>query len=95
MAEYIDREALLEDLKTSVVFSGRPGIVSNELRGINKVINRIKAAPIVDVVAVVRCKDCIFKMPFGNMGEPQPKICMMHNKAVSDYHFCSDGLEDK
>lgn len=49
MAEYIDRELLLNDLETSIVVSGRPNVVPSELRGVHKVIDRIKAAPTVDV----------------------------------------------
>ena len=58
MVEYINRELLLNDLETSIVVSGRPEIVPSEFRGINKVVDRIKAMPTEDVVPVVRCKDC-------------------------------------
>ena len=60
MVEYINRELLLNDLETSIVVSGRPEIVPSEFRGINKVVDRIKAMPTEDVVPVVRCKDCIY-----------------------------------
>lgn len=58
MPEYINRELLLNDLETSIVVSGRNDIAPLELRGVHKVINRIKAMPTEDVVPVVRCKDC-------------------------------------
>lgn len=58
MAEYIDRELLLNDLETSIVVSGRPEVAPLELRGVHKVINRIKAMPTEDVVPVVRCSQC-------------------------------------
>lgn len=58
MAEYINRELLLKDLETSIVVSGRNDVAPLELRGVHKVINRIKAMPTEDVVPVVRCKDC-------------------------------------
>lgn len=58
MAEYIDRELLLNDLETSIVVSGRNDVVPLELRGVHKVIDRIKSMPTEDVVPVVRCKDC-------------------------------------
>lgn len=60
MAEYIEREALLKDISESVVFTVRGDKPSLEIRGANKVINRIKSAPTADVVEVVRCKDCTF-----------------------------------
>lgn len=54
--ELISRSALLKDISESVVFTVRPDMPSAELRGANKIIDRIKAAPAVEVV---RCKDCI------------------------------------
>ena len=52
MAEYIDREAVLSDAYETVVFSTRNGATSTEVRGANKVIDRIKSAPTADVVEV-------------------------------------------
>lgn len=49
---HIDRDKLLKDISESVVFSGRSGIPSAEVRGANKVIDRIKAAPAADVAEV-------------------------------------------
>ena len=53
MAEYIEREALLKDISESVVFTVKEGQPSLEIRGANKITDRIKAAPIADVVEVV------------------------------------------
>ena len=52
--EYIEREALLEDIGETVLFSVRGGaeLPTPEMRGYNKVINRIKSAPTADVVEV-------------------------------------------
>ena len=58
MPKYIDREALLEDIGSSVRFTVRDGVPSAEVRGANKIVDRIKCAPAADVVAVVRCRDC-------------------------------------
>lgn len=41
----ICKEDLLKDIEETVVFSVREGTVSAEMRGANKVIDRIKAAP--------------------------------------------------
>lgn len=57
MADLIDRAALLADIDEAVVFSGRNG-QSAEMRGANKIIDRIKAASAVDAVPVVRCGNC-------------------------------------
>lgn len=53
MAEYIEREALLKDISESVVFSVRKEQPLLEIRGANKITDRIKAAPAADVVEVV------------------------------------------
>ncbi|MBR5544879.1 MAG: hypothetical protein IKU66_05335 [Clostridia bacterium] len=58
MADYINRELLLKDLETSIVVSGRTDVAPLELRGVHKVIDRIKAMPTEDVVPVVRCSQC-------------------------------------
>ena len=60
MAEYIEREALMKDIGETVLFSVRGGakLPTPEMRGANKVKDRIKSAPAADVVEVVRCKDC-------------------------------------
>ena len=57
MADLIDRAALFADIDETVVYSGR--ISTNaEMRGANKIVDRIKAAKAVDAVKVVRCKEC-------------------------------------
>lgn len=57
MDELIYRDALLADIAASVVFSGSNSR-NAEIRGANKIIARIKAAPTIDAVEVVRCRDC-------------------------------------
>ena len=54
MAEYIEREALLKDIGETVLFSvrGDAELPTPEMRGANKVKDRIKAAPAADVVEV-------------------------------------------
>lgn len=52
MAEYISREALLQDIEDSVRFTAKTGTISPEIRGANKVIDRIKCAPVADVAPV-------------------------------------------
>lgn len=48
MADLIDRQALLQDIEESVVFSVREGVPSAEMRGAHKITDRIKAAPAID-----------------------------------------------
>lgn len=62
---YIELETLMKDIQDNVIFTVRDGVElpTAEMRGANKVIDRIKSQPIisisdVDAVQVVRCKDC-------------------------------------
>ena len=59
MAEYIDREALLSILKHSGLYYGDTYIRKDG------VIRLIENRPTDDVVAVVRCRDCVYR------GKPQ------------------------
>lgn len=49
---YIDREKLLEDISSAVVFTVRPDRPSAELRGANKIMDRIMVASVADVEEV-------------------------------------------
>ena len=61
MAEYIDREKLLQDIEQSVVFSARTGTVSAEMRGARKVVERIRRAPAILIGIDTGCSvdDCV------------------------------------
>ena len=76
MAEYIEREALLEDIQAAVENEGMGSMVAGALK------RYVKRAPAADVVSVVRCKDCkYFRLndenvsycsnPFG-LDDPEP-----------------------
>ena len=76
MTEYIEREALLEDLQAAVENGGMGGMVASALK------RYVKRAPAADVVEVVRCQDCeYFRLndenvpyclnPFG-LDDPEP-----------------------
>lgn len=54
MAEYIERGALIADIGETVIFTVREGatLPNAEMRGANKVIDRIKSASAADVVEV-------------------------------------------
>lgn len=58
MAEYINKNALLADIDETVIFTVRGGakLPTAEMRGANKVIDRIKSAPTADVVEAQRGK---------------------------------------
>jgi hypothetical protein len=54
MKEYIEREPLLQDISETVIFTVHEGtpLPNAEMRGANKVIDRIKSAKAADVVEV-------------------------------------------
>ena len=56
--EYIERNALFQDIVATVVFSTKTGERNLEIEGAKKVIGRIHAMPTADVQEVIRCKDC-------------------------------------
>ena len=76
MADLIDRDALMADIATSVVFSGRTSR-NAEMRGANKIIDRIKAAPTVDATEVIHCHECIGKNTWLNDPKYGCAICGM------------------
>lgn len=91
MTDLISRSALLADIGESVVFSGRSGEISAEMRGAHKVTDRIKAAPTVDAVEVVRCKYCFYS---NSAYEGAQRYCRRHygeRRVVEDTDYCSWG----
>ncbi len=59
MAEYIEREVLIEKLEEIPAYFD-----SGDIRyGIEIAINQTKKQTTADVVAIVRCKDCEFVKP--------------------------------
>lgn len=75
MKEYIDREALIAEYDR--VHQGPAG-------GARKLM---VDAPAADVVAVVRCKDCLHRSPIKN----NSMICLITGDYVPKDHFCSYG----
>ena len=90
MAEYIERDALLQDIEDSVRITSKTGTINPETRGAYKIIERIKSAAAADVVAVVRCKDCDHKHAVTCEGTI---LCTYHGKMIQMHRsdFCSYG----
>lgn len=89
--DLISRSALLEDIEETVVFSVKDGQPSAEIRGANKITDRIKAAPAVDAVEVVRCGDCKFRCETDD-GEYNPEdiVCTYwETDGLKACDFCS------
>ena len=101
MAEYIEREGLLEnleerlsDLRFIVKYEKRHGSVSDEekakakLEKLNEVINLIKSQPTADVPEVVRCGLCKhYKLRGGS------KWCVLHMIRMHSDDYCSYGAK--
>lgn len=89
--EYIEREALLKDIEESVRFYVKSGNPSLEVRGANKITDRIKSAPTADVVEVVRCEDCIYWQD-NNGGYPHEECRWCKDETPDAYDYCSYGF---
>lgn len=95
-SDCIYRDALLKDIEENVVFSGQTP--NAEIVGANKVISRIKAAPVADTdlewisvyerLPVVRCEECNFFSMYALTGNG---FCV-HEDGLQNPHqkdFCS------
>jgi len=102
MKECIDREALLQDIKETVVYTARPDRENLIGRGVQLVLDRIAAAPAADVATVVRCKDCKHYQHYGKTsllidgknikaGWCQRRIRYIEAHRMLKYDFCSYG----
>jgi hypothetical protein len=95
MDGYIDRKSLMENIHETVLFTVRENekLPTAQMRGANKVIDRILRAPAADVVEVVRCKNCIHwgGVTFGNICRRwSAPLAGMKNCTQPD-DFCSCG----
>jgi hypothetical protein len=94
MAEYIDREAVLNELNKNNItktITFADGV---------RIFDRIKHLPAADVVEVVRCKDCIYsreldkyekKLYLDNCVGCTQHSVSYHSLIIEDNDFCSYG----
>jgi hypothetical protein len=91
MAEYIDRKPLLKFFEKTV--PACDWLVSQY--SAEWIYNFIESPLAVDVVKVVRCKDCVYRMELHPMYAYEGrscKVCFIRNKPVSDNGYCSDAI---
>lgn len=96
--EYIEREALKEDIKNHFKKLIDEGYVYDEIFDSNAEISRIiEAQPTADVVEVVRCGECRYFHEYNVLGTKNPsgwgkckKISMDIDITIND--FCSYGV---
>ena len=91
MADLIDRAALLADIDETVFFSATAYTYGHQMRAVNKVKNRIKAAPAVDAVEVIRCKNCNWGSWWQNWLGIEGFKCGLFCADVNPEGFCSYG----
>ena len=98
--EYIEREALKEDLKESyerlraiydsLTYNEDKQICAGQLTTFTEAILRVKEAPAADVMEVVRCRECKYR--FGNNGHSKNGCPIIDaNIWMDDDDFCSYG----
>lgn len=92
-SDCIYRDTLLKDIEENVVFSGQTP--NAEIVGANKVISRIKAAPIAEVVPVVRCKDCQFWQRHTQVNRDYGKCERFGTVTTRCNDFCSLGMKKR
>ena len=100
MAEYIEREALRDDIRESYLklqeiyetlrYERERDICSGELGTFCEVLMRIKDFPAADVAPVVRCRDCLYWQD-NNGGYPHEECRWGKNETPDADDFCSYG----
>ena len=88
MAEYIDRAAL-EKAMTIAAVNGK----DKDRRTWAKAICVLHDMPTVDLVPVVRCKDCKYRD--GTPGQPNILCAQMHEDDFCSYGECREGKDEK
>lgn len=95
MSEYIDRDALLSELKEEIEFE-TPMYTEEQNRyfncGLRCAIKDVNKQPAVDVVEVVRCKNCAhyIEMEGFECNGRRVKICAWHDALRDENDYCSD-----
>ena len=86
MAEYIDREAAEKELLYAMVGTGYQ----------SRAIDAIRFMPTADVVEVVRCKDCVWRIEIPNGTEfkgIKPRYCGLKQELTGENDYCSKGAK--
>lgn len=91
MAEYIDREKLLDDLLAAAKHGGMGEIIAQTL------MRYVKRQPSADVAQVVRCRDCKFMLPdvhpyVGKAYAVGLKCDLRDDYSICEGDYCSRGV---
>ena len=97
MGECIEREALIEKLRTMPIpkQAGRANTwLDNCAAGVNAAIREVASFPAADVAPVVRCKDCKHLVAVNVNGKGIP-TCRVSGMEVAPAEFCSRGEKER
>ena len=91
MADYIDREKLLDDLLAAAKHGGMGEIIAQTL------MRYVKRQPAADVAPVVRCRDCKFMvpddLPYAGKAYAVGLKCDLHDAdSIREDDYCSRGV---
>lgn len=97
MAEYIDREKVIEEIYSWLDSVGSI-IIGKGLSSYGELIGCMQDVPTADVVEVVRCKDCFFyqkdkELAKANYLDPE-KYCALLICEIDKNGFCSYGKKN-
>ncbi len=98
MAEYIDREKVIEEIYSWLDSVGSI-IIGKGLSSYGELIGCMQDVPTADVVEVVRCKDCFFyqkdkELAKANYLDPE-KYCALLICEIDKNGFCSYGKKNR
>ena len=89
MTEYIERDALLDNISAAVKHRGMGEIIGKTL------MRYVKRQPAADVAPVVRCKDCKHYLIADEFDGGKRIMCEVNHfsylNSDGDMHFCSYG----
>lgn len=98
MNDLIRKSKLLRNIDKAVVLSGKFDEILLQKKGAFEVIGQIRAAPAVDAVEVVRCKDCEHYQ-YGEFFTDIKFCCRLRGEngevrrySCSDEDYCSYGI---
>ena len=95
MAEYIDREAFMEDVRLRHC-KDCPNDNGSRCRScpVDDMLDEIEEAPTACAVTVVRCKECIHYVELRGYiyNGKSARHCLFHQGYRYENDFCSDGV---
>lgn len=89
--EYIEREAVMSDIKNLSVFLGGDNVFNKTAKG--SVLDIIYFQPTADVVEVVRCGECVHSKKRNK--EEDTVMCLKYMAYKGVKGFCNEGIRNE